>query len=360
MRKIYKYIFQLSLKYIFLNLSFILILVLFLNILEISRLIENKNMNLNIFIILSFLKIPSIISDTSPFVITLAVSFLFRNLINNNEFIAIRNVGYSIFDIFKPIGLVILIFGLSILVIINPISAKFEREFNNLTTKDFSDIYSIKFFNNEVWIKNIIDEYNSKNFINIKKIDLNNMKANDIKILQISLKENKIILAKEGNFEDKIFNLKNVIIFNINNDEYKTYDKYNFKLNFNNQNIIDSISNYKFIPFYKYKEHINNLKKFNIHSSEVSLYYLSQILKPFFLLVIAFTVMGFSGKFKKNENFFKVLFISILIGFLIFLFNEIIITLTTKFQISYIFSYFIIFIFPLSIGLLQNIKIESD
>jgi len=360
MRKIYKYILKLTLKYIFLNLLFVLILVLFLNVLEISRLIENKNMNLNIFIILSFLKIPSIISDTSPFVITLSISFLFRNLINNNELIAIRNVGYSILDIFKPIGLVIFIFGLLILVIINPISAKFEREFNNLTTKDFSDIYSIKFFDNEVWIKNIIDKNNSKNYINIKKIDLNNMSANDIKILNISEEKNKIILAEEGKFQDKVFNLKKVTIFDINKDEYKIFNKYNFKLNFNNQNIIDAISNYKFIPFYKYKEHIYNLKKFNIHSSEVSLYYLSQILKPFFLIVIAFTVMGYSGKFKKNENFFKVLFFSILIGFLIFLFNEVIITLTTKYQISYIFSYFIIFIVPLSIGLLQNIKIESD
>ena len=83
---------------------------------------------------------------------------------------------------------------------------------------------------------------------------------------------------------------------------------YNLLLNFDKSNIIDSILNFKFIPFYKYKEHINNLKKFNLHSSEVSLYYLSEILKPIFLVIIGFTVMGFSGKFKRNENFFKVLF----------------------------------------------------
>ena len=70
--------------------------------------------------------------------------------------------------------------------------------------------------------------------------------------------------------------------------------------------------------------------------------------------------MGFSGKFKRNESFFKVLFISILIGFLIFLLKEIVTTLTTTMKISFIFSYFIIFMFPLMIGLYQMIRIESD
>ena len=70
--------------------------------------------------------------------------------------------------------------------------------------------------------------------------------------------------------------------------------------------------------------------------------------------------MGFSVKFKRNENFFKVLFTSILIGFLIFLLKEIATTLTTKMEISFIFSYFIIFMFPLIIGLYQMIRIESD
>ena len=70
--------------------------------------------------------------------------------------------------------------------------------------------------------------------------------------------------------------------------------------------------------------------------------------------------MGFSGKFKRNESFFKVLFISILIGFLIFLLKEIVTTLTTNMGISFIFSYFIIFMFPLIIDLYQMIRIESD
>ena len=353
------YLFTLASKYILINLIIITILVLFLNLLEISRILEKENTTLGFFLLLSLLKLPTIISEIIPFVVILSIAFLFKNLITNNELISIRNMGFSILDIFKPIAIAIFLFGLFILLFINPLAANFENNFNTLTSKKYPNMYSIKFINEGMWIKNISDD-NNKNYINISKINLDNMNAEEIKILNINNKFNKIIIAEKGEIIDKIFKLQNVSILNINNDKFEKVEFYNLILNFDKSNIIDSILNFKFIPFYKYKKHVNNLKKFNLHSSEVSLYYLSEILKPIFLVIIGFTVMGFSGKFKRNENFFKVLFISILIGFLIFLLKEIVTVLTTKMEISFIFSYFIIFMFPLIIGLYQMIRIESD
>lgn len=359
MKKINFYLFTLASKYILINLIIITILVLFLNLLEISRILEKENTTLGFFLLLSLLKLPTIISEIIPFVVILSIAFLFKNLITNNELISIRNMGFSILDIFKPIAIAIFLFGLFILLFINPLAANFENNFNNLTSKKYPNMYSIKFINEGMWIKNISED-NNKNYINISKINLDNMNAEEIKILNINNKFNKIIIAEKGQIIDKIFKLQNVSILNINNDKFEKVEFYNLILNFDKSNIIDSILNFKFIPFYKYKKHVNNLKKFNLHSSEVSLYYLSEILKPIFLVIIGFTVMGFSGKFKRDENFFKVLFISILIGFLIFLLKEIVTALTTTMEISFIFSYFIIFMFPLTIGLYQMIRIETD
>ena len=359
MKKINFYLFTLASKYILINLIIITILVLFLNLLEISRILEKENTTLGFFLLLSLLKLPTIISEIIPFVVILSIAFLFKNLITNNELISIRNMGFSILDIFKPIAIAIFLFGLFILLFINPLAANFENNFNTLTSKKYPNMYSIKFINEGMWIKNISED-NNKNYINISKINLDNMNAEEIKILNINNKFNKIIIAEKGEIIDKIFKLQNVSILNINNDKFEKVEFYNLILNFDKSNIIDSILNFKFIPFYKYKKHVNNLKKFNLHSSEVSLYYLSEILKPIFLVIIGFTVMGFSGKFKRNENFFKVLFISILIGFLIFLLKEIVTALTTTMEISFIFSYFIIFMFPLTIGLYQMIRIETD
>ena len=141
MNKINQYIFKITNKYLLINLLIILSLVSFINLIEIARNLTSENQSILNYFLLSVYKIPSIINQILPFVIITSISFLFRYLINNNELISMRNVGHSIIDVYKPIGLAILLIGLLILIVINPISAKFEQIFNDKTSKDFSDMY---------------------------------------------------------------------------------------------------------------------------------------------------------------------------------------------------------------------------
>ena len=359
MNKINLFLFNLSSKYIFINLSIVAILVVFINLIELSRLFENGENSLSNLIYLSFLRLPSILNETIPLVTIIGVSFLLRNLINNNELISMRNVGYSIFDIFLPIGISVFIIGLVFLFLVNPLSIAFENKLEKLTNKSDPSLYSIKVLNNEMWINNLVNsDYSS--FINIKNINLQNMNSENIKILIIEDDNNKLIMADNGLFNNNKFILKNVKIFEINQDIYKELESYELEINFSKENIINSITNYKLIPFYKYYTHSNTLKKFNLYSPEIGLFYISEILKPFFIVMLSFIILGFSSKFKRNENFFKVLFISILIGFLIFLLKEVITKITIMISINYYLSYSLIFIIPFLIGLYQVIKIENE
>ena len=165
---------------------------------------------------------------------------------------------------------------------------------------------------------------------------------------------------KTGILENENLYLNNVKLYNIESEKYELIDDYKIKLNFNKKNILNSITNYKFIPFYNYTNHIDTLKKFNLYSSEVSLFYISEILKPVFITMLSFVVIGICGKFKRNENFFKILFLSIFIGFIIFFLKEIINKITMNLNINFIVSYFFIFVLPLSFGIYQLNKIEND
>ena len=120
MKKVNLYLIQLSTKYIFINLFIISLFILFLNLIELSRLLKDGENTLLNYIILSILKFPSILNQIIPFVTIIGIAFLIRNLINNNEFISLRNIGYSIFDIFLPIGFSVFVIGLFFLIIINP------------------------------------------------------------------------------------------------------------------------------------------------------------------------------------------------------------------------------------------------
>ena len=84
--------------------------------------------------------------------------------------------------------------------------------------------------NNELWIKNIKDD-ETKYFINIAKVDLDKMYAEDIKIISINNDIYYLYLAKDGKLFDYNFNLNNVVIFDINNDKYNKKEKIQLDLN---------------------------------------------------------------------------------------------------------------------------------
>ena len=186
------------------------------------------------------------------------------------------------------------------------------------------------------------------------------MYASNIKILITKDTTNKFIMAEKGEFDNNNFFLKNVKYYDFKKEEFKNLDKYNLIVNFNKSNIINSISKYKLVPYYNYINHSKTLSKFNLYSPEIGLYYLSEILKPFFTVVLAFVILGYTSKFQRNEKFFKILFFSISIGLLIFLLKEIITKLTISLSLNFLLSYLIIFLIPLLIGLYQIIKIENE
>ena len=359
MNRINLYLFFLTNKYLIVNFIIISLFILFINLLELSRVLPEDSKSLFNYLYLSFLKYPSILNEIIPFVTIISISFLIRNLINNNELVSMRNLGYSIFDIFLPIAISVFITGLIFLILINPISAMMANKYDLKIDKRDLNLHSIKISNNEMWIKNEIDNQNSS-FINIKNIDLKDMNARDIKILLISDKSNKFILAASGEFRENFFSLKNVKYYNFLDESYENLESLEFEINFNKENLLNSISKYKLIPFYKYINHSQTLSKFNLYSEEIGLYYLSEVLKPIFIVVLAFVIVGFTSKFQRNENFFKVLFIAISIGFLIFLLKEIISKLTISLSMNIYLSCLVIFLIPLFIGLYQVIKIENE
>ena len=234
-----------------------------------------------------------------------------------------------------------------------------ETKYEVNIDKRENSLYSIKVSNNEMWIKNEIDELNSS-YINIKNIDLKDMKAENIKILIINNESNKLIIATNGKIKKNIFFLESVKFYDFKNEEYKELYDFNLTLNFTEENILNSISRYKLVPFYNYLQHSKTLSKFNLYSPEIGLYYISEILKPFFIVMLAFVIFGFTSKFQRNENFFKVLFVAILIGFIIFLLKEIISKITLTLSINFLLSYLVIFLIPFFIGLYQIIKVENE
>ena len=227
MNKINSYIFKITNRYVVINLLIVLSLVSFINLIEIARNLTDENQKVLNYFLLSLYKVPTIINEILPFVIIISISFLFRYLINNNELTSMRNIGYSIFDIFLPVGIYIFLFGLFNLFLLNPFSANLEKKYEEILNKKNSDVYSIKISSDIMRIKNINDD-SGLNFIEIKKIDVNNMTANDIIILKLDGLNDQLITAKNGKIKNKKFYLNKVRLFDIDQNNYIEKKKSNF------------------------------------------------------------------------------------------------------------------------------------
>ena len=136
-------------------------------------------------------------------------------------------------------------------------------------------MYSIKFSENNLWIKNK-NSYDGIYYINIKNFDIKEMIANDIEILSINNKSKEFYQSDYGKIKNKNFILTKVNHFDILNDKYYYNDKYILNINFSEESILRSNINYKNIPYYNYIAHIKTMKKFNLYSSAVGLFYLSE------------------------------------------------------------------------------------
>ena len=131
------------------------------------------------------------------------------------------------------------------------------------------------------------------------------MKAENIKILLKKNNSNKFLLAEKGEFKENVFLLKNVKFYNFINEDFKNLKNFNLIINFNKENIVNSISKYKLVPFYKYINHSKTLSKFNLYSPEIGLFYISETLKPIFIVMLSFVMIGFTVSFKEMKIFLK-------------------------------------------------------
>ena len=79
MNKINFYLFLLTNRYLIINILIISLFIIFINFLELSRIISEENKNIFNFLYLSLLKYPSTLNEIIPFAAIISIAF-FKNV----------------------------------------------------------------------------------------------------------------------------------------------------------------------------------------------------------------------------------------------------------------------------------------
>ncbi|MFK8040175.1 MAG: LptF/LptG family permease [Rickettsiaceae bacterium] len=317
-----KYIIKLYIKYL-LVLFFILITLLTIsNTFDILQKFKTTQIPLYLLWKLILYKTPYLTNKLAPFISFVGTICLLYRLYYHLELQVMLCSGMHMWRIVAIPIVMSFLFGILIILILNPIGANGLKQYKHVESKILkksnSDIMIIPqgmFFFEESQDNNKI--------VHTKSIDLQSRRLNDIITIFVDKEYTflKRIDAKYANFgDDNTLNLFEAN-FILNNDS-KYYPEITIKTNLSINKILNSFIPPEMLSLWNLNRSIKLLTKLGLPTSHYTTYYYTQLLKPFIMMTMATFACCFIMFIGKYTNI-KMLSIVLISGFIVYVFIEI-------------------------------------
>ena len=222
------------LKIIFNVLLVFVCLGIILNLFEEIEFFKGLDQNVSLPFLLTIMYIPNLIIKLLPFVVFIASMWYLISIKTNGDLLSLKVFGFSNLKIVLILSLTAFLFGIVILLVINPVTSamiKYYEQTKAQYSKDVDHLVSIN--KNGVWIKEAGQD--SQRIITAKKVE--NTFLYNITIYELDKNSNKILRRIESDKADisnNAWELQSVTIFNLNEniaeDSQSTYVE-NYKIN---------------------------------------------------------------------------------------------------------------------------------
>ena len=361
---LFKYLTKDMLKYFLFALFFLIILIFFIDIVELFRRSSNKvgvahliKANFVDIIGMASLKIPGNIEKTIPFSALIGSISCFNQWRKKNYYINSSLFGISLWGTISPILISFFLIGILSISLLNPISSMFNKKFNQLQTIFFGskNLKTFSFDTKGFWIKETSGE--NQLIINAKKINEKNKMLYDINIFVVD--KNKTIkerlTAVSGQFNENIINLYEVESTN-RNTRTKKIEKYSLPIKFYSDDLDVTIAQPETIYILDLPKYILTMKEHGLNTSKHLLHLYKLICQPF--LVIAMVLLSASLMLKSNERKmqFGIISISLVTGFSLYFIGDIVFALGSSERLPSLLSGF----GPTLIGLFSGCFLVSN
>ncbi len=280
-----------------------------------------------------------------PASVLIATLITFNNLSKSHELVIIRSIGISIWQMSRPIVIILFCLGIFNAMVLSPLHSKLRQDINKTSyEKKITATNPFEFSQNSLWLKEKINDENI--FVKIgfvKKVN-NELHGDKITLVKTDSNNNLIekIEAETGILKDKHFTLQSITSLN-KNLEKKSVDKYEYETTFNTEKI-ETVAQSPFdISFW-------NLPKFIIFfnnsgfavKNHLSYFYILLFL-PLTLTYMFFIGLLFSISSNRNQVFTTLkLFTGFLVGFSLLFFEQIIHTIGITGSLNLLISVIIV------------------
>ena len=299
-----------------------------LNLFEEVEFFKNNDVSFLKPLMLTSIFVPSMVLKFLPFVIFVSSMWFMIKIRNNKDLLTLKVYGYSNIKIFLILAFTSFILGWFILVVANPITSSMVKYYEKTKSQYARDIdHLVTFNNNGLWIKENLKD--GDRVITASRTE--KFKLIDVTIFHFDNKYNlyEKIFANEVDIETNNWNLKNVIIFKLEDGILKKTraNVFNIESIYNYEKITSLFNNSDTMSFIEliidYKKLLNN--GYNERFLNQSLH--TMLALPFFLfLMTAIASILTMNTLKKSDNL-KYIVLGLVISVLVYYFKDLSIAL---------------------------------
>ena len=341
--------------------SFFIVFVVFTLLIYFSDLIEqfrkstNKDVPIDIIFKLTFLNAPFLSFSTLPIVVFFSTVFCYLKLIRSSEYIIMGSAGMSSFQLAKAPIFIFFVIGIFFVTIVNPLSAIFQKEFNELDYKYIKRIDRLTSISqNGVWLM----QENTNGIINIiyaKSIKDDGATLLNFMLLEYTADDEFIgrIDGEVAKLRDEKWLMSNLLITKRYQDpvfhDYFEYDAF-----ISNEDIKNSLSAPEMMSYLQLGSFIYILENLGYSTNDYKIYFYNILLMP--LIIVGFVLLASSIviDIKQNDKFFKVVVTSFLLVFIYYFFSNLMNTLGSNSKIPPLLSVIITPLLLFSISIVLN------
>ena len=361
---LYKYFTKELLQFFLYGLFSLIILIFFIDVIELFRRTSNKvgvthlqDASFYNVIGMAGLKIPNNIEKVLPFAILIGSILCFNQWRKKNYYIISRTFGISLWKITSPALVSFFIIGLISIIVLNPVSAIFNKKYNSLQTLYFgqNNFKTFTFDTKGFWIKEI--SKNKQLIINASKIDdINNTLHNvNVFVFDKDKKFQQRLSANEARFSKNTLNLYQVDMIS-RTSKFKNIQKYTFPVKSKSSYFNVAINKPETIFVLDLPSYIFKMKKYGLNTSKHLLHFFRLICQPF--LIISMILLSASLMLRSSERKVEagIVSITLILGFSLYFVGDFIFALGSSDKLPPLLSGF----GPTLIGLFSGCYLMSD
>lgn len=331
---------------------------LILNLFEEVEFFKNSEESLFLPVILTLSYIPNLIFiNLMPFIIFISAMLFFISIKHNNELLTLKVFGYSNVKIIAIISILSFVWGLLILIVVNPVTSnmvKYYEKTKSIYSKDTDHLVTIN--RNGVWIKET--KKDDLYVINADRLENNHLIGVSINIISSQNIIKERIESEKADISLNTWNIKNPTIFNFDDEgniAFKKEENIKFNSFYNVEKLNNLFKNLDTISFVELLTENKNLIVRGYEKTTISEKINSFFALPFFLALMTVLAAIFTIN-NRNSNNINYLMIAVLTCAIIYYMKDLSVALGKSDRISPEISVWIpIIIIGLinSIGLLQ-------